>query len=262
MKKLLCIIGSQRSGTTALQTALSDTGVFYNFSEIFHTTPNPQINGAFLPWCKTNVIDIQAMSTDAGAVGLAERYLNDLDQLAGERCALIDVKLNSWQVLGPFWRYAHEAPFFMRMLEQRGAAFVFLSRRNLLEQVLSGQIAQHTQKWHDLEIQDLPEAITTNWIEVREQARNILLGERHLYNAFLPSTPVYPVSYEDLFDEQGSVQQPLIQWLAQRFPALEPTQTVKPSINKNQGDKRTLVVNYAEMQTMVDELVAELGRVF
>src|SRR4029077_7438757 len=106
--------------TTALQGALGSTNKFFNFREIFHTE-TPRALGAFWEFSSQRNFRVTDMATEEQARAIALDYLGHLRSIAKERVALLDVKLNSWNVIKPFWGYIHEVPFFMRVLLNEGA---------------------------------------------------------------------------------------------------------------------------------------------
>ena len=148
-QRLVCITAAPRTGTTALEGALV-AGNVMNFGEVFHTHPLKDAVGTFLRFAEDHNIRLSETITRAGTAAIAERYLNWLREQAAPRHVLIDVKLNSWFVLSPWWRYPHHEPFFLHHLKRNGAAFVFIWREDLGDQVLSRFIARELGIWHNL----------------------------------------------------------------------------------------------------------------
>ncbi|MFL7793298.1 MAG: hypothetical protein AB8I69_14245, partial [Anaerolineae bacterium] len=229
---ILCLIAGQRAGTTALRSALGATGAFFNHGEIFHTEDCKP--GAFLPFARERAIQVSDLATYERAQDVTEDYLAHLASVAGGKIPLIDVKLNSWHVLRPFWAYIHQQPFFLQALIRRRAAFVFLRREDLVEQVLSEQVARHASKWHNLTEGDLPNRITVDVLAVANQARLIVEGENFLIQFLRALDTFVAMSYEDLIVD-GCVNSRLLGRLGDMYERDIPA-TVTPKIQKNQGD--------------------------
>src|ERR1700683_2812173 len=115
MHQMMCIVAGQRSGTTALHTVLAETGKFSTFREIFHTDLSESA-GTFLNFARLRNLRVADMATEAQARKIAAAYLSYLHDIAGDQIPLLDIKLNSWHAFKPFWSYAHQMPFFMKIL--------------------------------------------------------------------------------------------------------------------------------------------------
>ena len=252
MSQYLCIVAGQRAGTTALQAALSSTGKFFNFREIFHTEP-PNMQGTFLEFCQARDIRVAEMATETKTQEIALAYLAHLRKLADPKMPLLDIKLNSWHVIKPFWSYVHQTPFFMKVLMKNDALFLFIRRRNIVDQILSEHIARSTEKWHGLEEGDVVGQIQVDPNKVVGQARLILQSETFLFSCLRSSNRVLAIDYEDLYQD-GFVNPRLLSALQTKLGISLPS-SLKPSIQKNTPDKRQIVANYNEVsQAMVDVL--------
>jgi len=257
MGSYLCIIAGQRAGTTALQGALGSTNKFYNFREIFHTEP-PNGAGAFLEFAGQRNLLVADMATEEQARKVALDYLAHLRSIANEQIPLLDVKLNSWHVIRPFWSYVHQTPFFMRVLLEERAVFLFIRRRDIVGQVVSEQIARSAGKWHGLEEADIGAQISVNWKQVANQARLILQSESFFSYCLNASGRLIAVDYEDLYPD-GFVNPRLLRALEDKVEIELPT-ILKPSIKKNVPDKTRVVSNYEEASQAVNNVLKKFPR--
>ncbi|MEO1330975.1 MAG: Stf0 family sulfotransferase [Pseudomonadota bacterium] len=252
--KFLCIVAGQRAGTTALQSALAGTARFANFKEIFHTDPpGEDKSGYYLDFARAQQLTLDDLASTPRATQVAHAYLDHLEAMAGERTPLIDVKLNSWHALRPFWWYVHQEPFFMQQLIERGCLFLFIRRRSVLDQVLSEQIARVTQKWHQLEDAEVPEGVEVNVQQVRNQARLIIQSENFLWGCLRQRAKCVAVEYDELYQD-GAVNPAVIDVLRETFEVKLP-ETVTPPIQKNAGKKKSIVENYAEAEDVVRQVI-------
>jgi Stf0 sulphotransferase len=257
MDQYLCIIAGQRAGTTALQGALGSTGKFCNFREIFHTEP-PVMSGTFLEYSRQRNLCVADMATEAQTREVALDYLTYLRNIAKQQLPLLDIKLNSWQVIKPFWSYVHEMPFFMHLLLKNGALFLFIRRRDIVEQVLSEQIARSADKWHGLEDRDIGGPIQIKPALVVGQARLILQSETFLLGCLGASSRLLAIDYEDLYPD-GLVNPRLLLALQDNLDIDLPT-FLKPSIKKNVPDKRRIVANYDEVSHAITDILKRFPR--
>jgi len=257
MSRYLCIIAGQRAGTTALQAALGSTGRFFNFSEIFHTEP-PNNQGTFMEFCRENDLRIVDMATETQTQKIAVDYLAYLRNIAKPKLPLLDIKLNSWHVIKPFWGYVHKMPFFMNLLLKDGALFLFIRRRDVVEQVLSEQIARSADKWHGLEDGDIVEQIQIKSALVANQARLIRQSETFLLGCLRSSSRLIAIDYEDLYPD-GFVNPQLLRTLQDSL-GVELPSTLKPSIRKNAPEKRRIVANYDEVSKAITDILKRFPR--
>ena len=253
----LCIVAGQRAGTTALQGALGSTGKFFNFSEIFHTEP-PDMRGTFLEFCASRDIRVADMATETQTQKIALDYLMHLRNLAGPKLPLLDIKLNSWHVIKPFWSYVHQTPFFMKVLMKNEALFLFIRRRNIVDQILSEHIARSAEKWHGLEDGDIDGQIQVNSTQVAGQARLILQSELFLSGCLRSSNRFIAIDYEDLYQD-GFVNPSLLRALQNKLGVELPPE-LKPSIQRNAPDKRQIVANYDEVSEAITGVLKRFPR--
>jgi len=257
MGQYLCIVAGQRAGTTALQGALGSTNRFYNFREIFHTE-TPIRAGTFLDFAGQRDLHVADMATEEQARKVALDYLAYLLGMAEQRVPLLDVKLNSWHVIKPFWSYVHQMPFFMRVLLDEGAVFLFIRRRDIVGQVVSEQIARSAGKWHGLEEDDIGAQITINWKHVANQARLIIQAETFFSNCLNASGRLIAVDYEDLYPG-GFVNPRLLRALQEKLDVELPA-SLQPSIKKNIPDKKRVVSNYEEASKAINDVLKRFPR--
>jgi LPS sulfotransferase NodH len=253
----LCIIAGQRAGTTALQGALGSTGKFLNFREIFHTEA-PNMHGTFLEFCASHDLRVTDLATETQAQKIALDFLMHLRNLAGPKLPLLDIKLNSWQVIKPFWSYVHQTPFFMKVLMQNDALFLFIRRRNIVDQILSEHIARSADKWHGLEDGDIEGQIKVNPTQVVGQARLILQSELFLSGCLRSSNRFIAIDYEDLYPD-GFVNPSLLRALQNKLGVDLPS-VLKPSIQRNAPDKRQIVANYDELTQAIADVLKRFPR--
>ena len=135
---------------------------------------------------------------------------------------LLDVKLDSVQAIRPLWGYLHQKPFFMDVLDKQGCTFLFIRRRDLVEQIVSEHIARAANKWHELVQKDIQEPISINVDQARDQARLILQSEAFFFYCLKPSNHMIAIEYDDIFID-GFVNQRLILELGEKMEIKIPT---------------------------------------
>lgn len=257
--KILCIVAGQRSGTTALQSAIASTGQFHDFGEIFQTT-EVRRPGCFLNFATERNLTVAQMAPERAAKDIIQDYLEYVTALAGEKFPLIDIKFNSWNALRSFWTYPTQEPQMLQVLRNNDTAFIYVVRKDLAAQIISERIARATSKWHNLTAEDVGETIVVPLAQARKQARLILAAERMLLSYLLPVKRVFPVWYEDLYQQDGSIDPDLSAWLSDQFQVEIPA-PMRPAIQKNTVSKKQVVENYAEIVEEISAIVAKQGRV-
>jgi LPS sulfotransferase NodH len=257
MSQYLCIVAGQRAGTTAFQGALGSTGKFCNFREIFHTEPSVTL-GSFLEFSRQRNLCIADMASETQTRKVALEYLAYLQDIAKQQLPLLDVKLNSWHVIKPFWSYVHQMPFFMNLLLKNGALFLFIRRRDIVEQVLSEQIARSADKWHGLEDGDILGQIEVNSAIVASQARLIRQSETFLLGCLGASNRLIAIDYEDLYPD-GLVNSRLLLALQDKL-GIDLPSILHPPIKKNVPDKRRIVANYDEASQAITGILSRFPR--
>ena len=221
-----------------------------NFGEVFHTRPLKDADGTFLRFAEDNDIRLSETITRAGTAEIAERYINWLRERAAPRHVLIDVKLNSWFVLSPWWRYPHHEPFFMHHLKRNGAVFIFIWREDLGDQVLSRFIARELGVWHNLTAEKVAGRTLRApiaWIE--EAARLIIRAEADMLDHLFDYPAKVVIRYEDLF-ENGNLTERFRNAL-RRIAGIDLPHGIC-AIAPNSVGKRDIIENY-------DEVVAAMG---
>jgi LPS sulfotransferase NodH len=256
MNQYLCILSGPRTGTTNLQRAIDSTGKFHNFSEIFHTAPYTP--GSYLEFVQKQDLRIADLVTGEQARKVGLDYLAYVQSMADGKIPLLDVKINSWLALQPFWHFVHESPFFMRLLLEQQAIFLFVRRRDLVSQVLSAEIARSTGKWHELEDADVREKLKVGARNAVIQARLILLSESFFLNHLEKTDRILAIDYEDLYPD-GFVSPGLVRELEGKF-GIELPKDLAPPLKKNLGDKREMVANYDEVSSSIMAMLEKYPR--
>ena len=248
-QRVICVTAAPRTGTTALERALM-AGNVMNFSEVFHTHPHKDAPGTFLRFAEDHNIRLSETRTGSETATIAERYLNWLREQAAPRHVLIDVKLNSWSVLSPWWRYPHREPFFLHHLKRNSAVFVFIWREDLGDQMLSRFIARELGIWHNLTAEKVAGRTLRApiaWIE--EAAKLIIRAEADMLGHLYDYPAKVLIRYEDLF-ENGILTERFRNAFS-RIAGIDLPDGIC-AIAQNSVCKRDIIENY-------DEVVAAMG---
>ena len=254
-QQLICITAGQRAGTTALQRALGASGRVRNFGEIFQTrNPNGDPHGPFLKFIGANDIRLVDAMTSANVNSIAAAFLQDLQQQAGDKHVLVDVKLNSWLALSPAWHYSHEEPFFLKFLKRNDATIIFVWRRNLAEQVLSAFISQELGIWHNIDAESVAgRTIDAPIARVRRAATMLCLAERDMHAHLAKYQRKVVIAYEDLFIK-GELS-PQFRKKFIRVFGEELDLAAVPGIRPNSVPKNEIVTNYERALNAVSTVV-------
>jgi hypothetical protein len=244
-QRLICIIAAQRAGTTALQHEIRAAGVV-NYGEIFHPEPLKNATGTFLRFAEEQNIRLVETTTRAGTAVIAERYLGWLSEQAAPEDFLIDVKLNSWSVLSPWWKYPHREPLFLAQLKRRRAIFVVIWRDNLGDQVLSHFIANQFGIWHDLTQRKVAgRTIQAPVARLRKLALTISRAESDMLDHLQDYPGKIVIRYEDLFEEGVLTER--FRNRFRRIAGIELPRGDFAGVRPSSADKRAIIDNYEEV---------------
>lgn len=244
-QRLICITAAQRAGTTALQHALKAAGVT-NFGEVFHPEPLKEARGTFLSFAQQNDLRLSDTITSSGTAGIAERYLSWLRDAAAPAHLLIDVKLNSWFALSPWWQYSQSEPLFLASLKRERAVMIFIWRENLAEQVLSQFIAVELGIWHNL----TPERSAGRTLKapvdrMKRLATLVARSEIDMLNHLQSYSTKVVIRYEDLF--QDGVLSEKFRRAFIPVAGINLPENAAIGLRRNSLSKKKIVENYEEI---------------
>jgi LPS sulfotransferase NodH len=258
-QKVICVVAGKRSGTTALGHFLASTGLIKNFGEIFHSE-TPEAPGSFFGFCARQDVKVTDFQTRRSAHAVCDSFMKYLEECAGGRHVLIDVKFNSWMFLQVPWRYPQQEPFFLAYLKERAANFIFLQRENLADQILSEHVARLSQKWHQLRAEDLPKEMPAADIgKLKTQARMVCLAEKFFTRALSNYGKAVFLKYETTFDD-GILNENALRKLSKMLEQ----ELLVPRSSKfevNNVDKSKVVPNYHAAKAAIDEVATKIRRV-
>jgi hypothetical protein len=193
------------------------------------------------------------LSSRANLQQIMSRFHAWLKRKAGDRHVLIDIKHNSWFTLPDPWRHISEEPSLFRFLKEQNAIFVFITRENLADQVMSLLIAAKLGIWHNLDSGKV--AGKTFGLPIKaacNEAIKIRRGEAFVLQ-LLESYPRKIVTgYETLFSDGK---------LSDRFKAelcalgdFKIGAATAGDIEVSTADKREIVTNYDEVVQAVRQV--------
>ena len=252
MKRMLCIMANPRSGTTALRHALSETGKFNSYGEIFHDELIDQPGNFFNYIRKKHFSFAEALD---GIAAITDTYLSDLFGERKDLIPLIDVKTTSWNTIRPLWRHIVDEPYFLSKLKEIGCFFIFITRKNLTDQLLSMEIASHIQKWHNITDDDIPFTFSIDLKALHKRALLFVKSESLLYSYIKDYPKHISIAYEELFCE-NTVNRRLNETIQNNL-AISLPDRIKTPIHKNKGCKKSIIENYDIAKRVVDEIIQD-----
>lgn len=205
MANPIIICGQQRSGTTALRSALSQVDGVCDFGEIFQFNQTlieeaahnfyhyaNQIHGAWVP-----------LTSHEQAEAELTQYLNHLENLAPGSFFLADIKYNFWHHFAPGWLNPFGRPFMLEYFKKRKTPILHLVRHNLFRQYVSHEFAARARRWHYGNERAETPAIAPFDIDTQDLAEyfEMVEGNVQLFRKRLKNYPyAVELSYESLFD--------------------------------------------------------------
>lgn len=201
LRRFIVISAPQRSGTTALQSALKTSPEIDTFFEVFHSEQfNVPTNFFYFlkvhSWAQQLYITPRAENMEK----LFVRYLRYLSGLNEANRLIVDVKDNSLHNLDAVWQDPGTPPFLVRLLRKYNIPVLRLRRRNVFLQVISTHIASHHKRYHFSVDEDVPDVT----IRVNPESIHRAIAARMQVSArvdeFVAScNPCYRILYEDIF---------------------------------------------------------------
>ncbi|MEM9097545.1 MAG: Stf0 family sulfotransferase [Pseudomonadota bacterium] len=240
--KCLCVIGNQRSGTTAFRSFLESSGRFYDCGEIAQDADHVV---SFPRFCAERDIRASDLLKDQKLSLLFDEFLNFAIKTSAGRFPVFDVKFNAFFATQALWRYPTDLPLFLRKLEALGTHFIFMYRKDLLEQVLSFYIAQHSDRWHNVKENEVTNGMYLDANECVRMARSILEAERICRIWFDQITSYEEIYYEGLFENEN-VSAKKIEKISSLFNI--EFESLSTHFHRNLVKKRSVIENIQEIE--------------
>jgi hypothetical protein len=256
-QRIICIVGGQRAGTTALQNSIKQTRLAVNFGEIFQPTSERPRNrhGSFLEFARLNQIEVADMLSVRQAYGVAKRFTDWLRIRADRKHVVVDIKLNSWLALSPAWQYPHDEPLFLTHLKREDAIFIFIWRENLADQILSLVIAQKLGIWHNLDRERVGgRTIHGSISELERLATLICRSEAAMHEHLLSYSSKLVVRFEDAL--QNGVFSETFRSAFKDLLGFELSGGDTGTTRANTVNKHDIISNYAQACEAINGIVS------
>lgn len=258
-RSIAFVIASQRTGTTALQRALTEAGGCFSFGEVFHGDKdgNPANFFQFLAR-DSAAAALHRYPSLANRRQLFDRYTRFLltERLPRDRGAvpLIDVKHNSLHHFDALWHGPFDTPGILALIKRDGHPVLRIRRRNLVAQILSLIKAEQSQRFHFRDADPVETQRLAVRIEPQQLWSRVERAERE--NAFVDAIladhgPSAGLDYEDLFDAD-TVAEPAIRTLEGLLGVTLPRPLSVP-LRKTSRYVRLEVENRAELLARFDD---------
>ena len=212
--RIAVVLGSQRSGTTAIgRLAGAQEGVAH-VGEIFHAVRGPQDDPDFeryLTVPEANFFSFKerfltrfpalVYPSNVHQTRIWEAYRHHLFSLGSAKLWVIDVKYNSLHHLNPVWQALYAWPMLFTLLAKEKAPILHVVREDLFAQALSGLRADHFRHWHSQAGgTDAPQgAIGVDPRELERRMNTSLHLKNHYANLLASYAPTARLTYEQAF---------------------------------------------------------------
>jgi LPS sulfotransferase NodH len=146
---LIVVVAQQRSGTTALASALSSGSKIDSLGEIFHHSPEAgPLN--YLAWRRAQIEKASELSVPENGTQryLWRAFVDEMRSLVSKPYVLVDVKYNAWHHFNPIWYTTGDRPNLLSMVREGSARVIHLIRDDVFAQSCSLMLALETKRWH------------------------------------------------------------------------------------------------------------------
>ncbi|MDB2686316.1 hypothetical protein N9Y42_03830 [Mariniblastus sp.] len=157
-KKFIVLLSRQRSGTNALRSVLESHPKIHCCGEIMSYAdkdiPDSKIESdlnkkdSFVSFAKNQCGD--RYDDPDNHIKIFEEFVQVLHKMHDKEITAIDLKYNSTHLVSARWKELHEVPLF-NWFQANEIPVIRLRRDNYLKVLLSDQIAEMRQQWHDLD---------------------------------------------------------------------------------------------------------------
>jgi LPS sulfotransferase NodH len=201
----LVLVCNQRSGSTALHSALQHGGGVDAYGEIFHPEGNRTKCNFYKYLSEKNLSGSFPITTSTEAKSIADDFVKYCVESSDREYCLLDIKYNMWHVLQGPWLNLYEPPQLLASLNQQGAKYLHLIRKNLFLQYLSGVYAAKAKKWHYYNSEE--DSAVSFVIDIPSCERNLeaISQNIELFERHLPRNKTLTFYYEDLFESDGAI---------------------------------------------------------
>jgi LPS sulfotransferase NodH len=208
-KRTGVILGTQRSGTTALGRALGAEQDIAYVGEIFHGIRGPQdeVNyqryltepaANFFTFKESLVSKFPALvyPSPENQRTIWDLYTQNLFSLGEELLWVIDVKYNSLHHLNSVWQDPLDWPGLLGFLASEKTPVLHLVREDLFSQAVSTEIAVRTNRWHSFEPVARGEPLVFDPRKIEGTMRSQFRTQRHVRNLLRSYPQAIELRYE------------------------------------------------------------------
>ena len=206
-KKLVILLSRQRSGTNALRSVLESHPKIHCFNEIMSYNPSDMAReDSYIAFARQKNADRYADPDQH--IHIFDDFVQQLHQMHDKDVTLIDLKYNSCHHVSARWQGLNELPLF-NWIQKKGVPVLRLRRNNYLKVLVSDEIANQRNQWHD-SVGDKPAAVTTvipnssadmNFMMLRLKEHQ--LEDDIVSHAFSDYDNLCQVSYSEMFPQLG-----------------------------------------------------------
>lgn len=211
------LLARQRSGTGALGTVLDQQPDIKYMGEVFHHDAIERPPNYFWFLRRKLQKDPDIVLPNEGPRRF-DAYAQFLQKRCPRKHAVIDIKYASTHHFNAHWVGVGEPPTLFKLLASREIPIVHLLRTNFLKAFVSGRLAELNGVWHARKHTKI--GIRTFEVDIRACLWYIEKQTRQeaLIAEILKKYPKrITLTYEDIFSEDGTLEEAAAQQLAQFF---------------------------------------------
>lgn len=190
---LIVVVGERRSGTTVFRSLLEDNGA-HSLGEIFHKD-EIHLETNYFNFLLKSIAIKPAFIHPSRQGAVFEKYLDYLSEQHCKRSIVMDIKFPALSLIK---NRTHGTPEIIRILRNRNAKFLLITRANKLRCYISEQIALRNKKWHgDFSNRAPVKLDVTDALNYVEQSES----RAELLKSWLEGSHSLEISYEAMFSD-------------------------------------------------------------
>lgn len=254
----IILISHERSGSHLVAEAMHAFGLIQRVDEVCNIGAVSPLNSALsfhrfqYDWAQENR-DEFLMQKFEDRRKFVDAYFNFLADKFPKADVLVDIKYGHFHNFDPFWHPVFSTPMLFEVLKAPGFKTIHLSRRNVVEAAVSGEVADVRGVWHSWQEGAAAKQEQTHQLDVGrvvKRAKLLKMQNRWISEEWLSGVDAKSVQYESFVDSLNGDRKELDDLATFLSKTADPEWL--PTLKKLGKPLRETVENYDELARACD----------